>query len=72
VAGEDSGSKLQKAQDLKIKILTEKEDAAESVMPQTRFVLSKALAAKLKPIVVINKIDTVTLQLIFLLPFVSA
>ena len=32
-------------------------DAAEGVMPQTRFVLSKALAAGLKPIVVINKID---------------
>ncbi|HEY1612526.1 MAG TPA: translational GTPase TypA [Rhizomicrobium sp.] len=32
-------------------------DAAESVMPQTKFVLSKALALKLKPIVVINKID---------------
>lgn len=32
-------------------------DAAEGVMPQTRFVLSKALEASLKPIVVINKID---------------
>ncbi|MEE2675452.1 MAG: translational GTPase TypA [Planctomycetota bacterium] len=32
-------------------------DAAEGVMPQTRFVLSKALDAGLKPIVVINKID---------------
>ncbi|MFA5536493.1 MAG: translational GTPase TypA [Bacillota bacterium] len=32
-------------------------DAFEGPMPQTRFVLSKALAAKLKPIVVINKID---------------
>ncbi|HWY65703.1 MAG TPA: translational GTPase TypA [Rhizomicrobium sp.] len=32
-------------------------DAAESVMPQTRFVLSKALKLGLKPIVVINKID---------------
>ena len=32
-------------------------DAAEGVMPQTRFVLSKALVAGLKPIVVINKID---------------
>ena len=31
-------------------------DAAEGVMPQTRFVLSKALQAGLKPIVVINKI----------------
>ena len=32
-------------------------DAAEGPMPQTRFVLRKALEAKLKPIVVINKID---------------
>ncbi|MBQ3868719.1 MAG: GTP-binding protein, partial [Clostridia bacterium] len=32
-------------------------DAFEGAMPQTRFVLSKALAMKLKPIVVINKID---------------
>jgi GTP-binding protein len=32
-------------------------DAAEGPMPQTRFVLSKALALGLKPIVVINKID---------------
>jgi GTP-binding protein len=32
-------------------------DAAESVMPQTKFVLSKALALGLKPIVVVNKID---------------
>ncbi len=32
-------------------------DAAEGPMPQTRFVLSKALAARLKPIVVINKVD---------------
>ncbi|MFO0882988.1 MAG: GTP-binding protein [Pirellulales bacterium] len=32
-------------------------DAAEGPMPQTRFVLSKALEAGLKPIVVINKID---------------
>ncbi len=32
-------------------------DAFEGPMPQTRFVLSKALAAGLKPIVVINKID---------------
>ena len=31
--------------------------ADEGVMPQTRFVLSKALEAGLKPIVVINKID---------------
>ena len=32
-------------------------DAAEGPMPQTRFVLQKALNAGLKPIVVINKID---------------
>ena len=32
-------------------------DASEGPMPQTRFVLRKALEAKLKPIVVINKMD---------------
>ncbi|NWH07784.1 MAG: translational GTPase TypA [Alphaproteobacteria bacterium] len=32
-------------------------DAAESVMPQTKFVLSKALRLGLRPIVLINKID---------------
>lgn len=32
-------------------------DAAEGPMPQTRFVLSKALECGLKPIVLINKID---------------
>lgn len=32
-------------------------DAAEGPMPQTKFVLTKALALGLKPIVVINKID---------------
>ena len=32
-------------------------DAFEGTMPQTRFVLKKALAAGVKPIVVINKID---------------
>ncbi|MFA7231146.1 MAG: translational GTPase TypA [Victivallaceae bacterium] len=32
-------------------------DAAEGPMPQTRFVLDKALRLNLKPIVVINKID---------------
>jgi GTP-binding protein len=32
-------------------------DAAEGPMPQTRFVLSKAFERKLRPIVVINKID---------------
>jgi GTP-binding protein len=32
-------------------------DAQEGPMPQTKFVLSKALASNLKPIVIINKID---------------
>ena len=32
-------------------------DAAEGVLPQTRFVLSKALEAGLEPIIVVNKID---------------
>ena len=32
-------------------------DAYEGAMPQTRFVLKKAFEAKVKPIVVINKID---------------
>ena len=32
-------------------------DAYEGTRPQTRFVLKKALAAKVKPIVVINKVD---------------
>lgn len=32
-------------------------DSAEGVMPQTKFVLSKALALGLRPIVIINKID---------------
>ena len=32
-------------------------DAAESVLPQTKFVLSKALKLGLKPIVIVNKID---------------
>ncbi|MCA8918976.1 MAG: translational GTPase TypA [Planctomycetes bacterium] len=32
-------------------------DAAEGPMPQTKFVLTKALAHNLKPLVVINKID---------------
>src|SRR5882724_3485554 len=32
-------------------------DAQEGPMPQTKFVLSKALAGGLKPIVIINKID---------------
>jgi GTP-binding protein len=32
-------------------------DAQEGAMPQTKFVLGKALAAELKPIVIINKID---------------
>ena len=32
-------------------------DAAEGPLPQTKFVLTKALARGLKPIVVINKVD---------------
>src|SRR6185369_2279729 len=32
-------------------------DAAEGTKPQTRFVLKKALECKLKPVVVVNKID---------------
>ncbi len=32
-------------------------DASEGPLPQTRYVLSKALEAKLRPIVVLNKID---------------
>ncbi len=32
-------------------------DAQEGPMPQTKFVLQKALALKLKPVVIINKID---------------
>ena len=32
-------------------------DASEGPLPQTRYVLSKALEANLKPILVINKID---------------
>jgi GTP-binding protein len=32
-------------------------DAQEGPMPQTKFVLGKALAAELKPIVIVNKID---------------
>jgi len=32
-------------------------DAQEGVMPQTRFVLKKALESNLKPLVVINKVD---------------
>src|SRR5260370_14514845 len=32
-------------------------DASEGPLPQTRYVLQKALAAKLSPVVVLNKID---------------
>ena len=32
-------------------------DAFEGCMPQTRFVLSKALALDLKPVIVVNKVD---------------
>ena len=38
-------------------------DAYEGTMPQTRFVLKKALEAKVKPIVVINKVDKPTARL---------
>src|SRR5579871_2591988 len=34
-------------------------DASEGPLPQTRYVLQKALAAKLPPVVVLNKIDRV-------------
>ena len=37
-------------------------DAYEGTMPQTRFVLKKALEAKVTPIVVVNKIDKTTAQ----------
>lgn len=37
-------------------------DAYEGTMPQTRFVLKKALEAKVTPIVVVNKIDKPTAQ----------
>jgi len=32
-------------------------DASEGPLPQTRYVLQKALAAKLPPVIVLNKID---------------
>ena len=32
-------------------------DASEGPMPQTKFVLGKALSQGLKPIVIINKVD---------------
>ena len=35
-------------------------DAYEGVMPQTKFVLKKALEANLKPIIVVNKVDKPT------------
>jgi GTP-binding protein len=38
-------------------------DAGEGPMPQTKFVLSKALALNLKPIVIINKIDKPTARI---------
>src|SRR5215813_12848304 len=34
-------------------------DASEGPLPQTRYVLQKALAAKLPPVIVLNKIDRV-------------
>lgn len=38
-------------------------DAYEGTMPQTRFVLKKALEAKVKPIVVVNKVDKPTARI---------
>src|SRR5574344_210551 len=38
-------------------------DAYEGTMPQTRFVLKKALEANVKPIVVINKVDKETARI---------
>lgn len=38
-------------------------DAQEGPMPQTKFVLGKALAAELRPIVIINKIDKASSRL---------
>ena len=38
-------------------------DAFEGTMPQTRFVLKKALQAHIKPIVVINKIDRANIDI---------
>ena len=38
-------------------------DAYEGTMPQTRFVLKKALEANVKPIIVINKVDKPTARL---------
>lgn len=35
-------------------------DATEGVMSQTKFVLSKAIQHKLKPVVVLNKVNTST------------
>src|SRR5271170_3657131 len=43
--------------DVKFNIVDTLVDAAEGVMPQTRFVLRKALELDLKAIVVVNKID---------------
>lgn len=38
-------------------------DAFEGTMPQTRFVLKKALAAHIKPVVVINKVDRANINI---------
>ena len=37
-------------------------DAWEGTMPQTRFVLKKALEAKIKPIVIVNKMDKANIE----------
>ena len=39
-------------------------DAYEGTMPQTRFVLKKALEANVKPIVLINKVDKPTARVL--------
>jgi GTP-binding protein len=52
----DFGGKVERALSLVDGVLL-LVDAAEGPMPQTRFVLRKALEAGLKPIVVLNKVD---------------
>ena len=38
-------------------------DAFEGTMPQTRFVLKKALEAHIKPVVIINKVDRANIDI---------
>src|SRR6266481_3311899 len=47
-------------------------DASEGPLPQTRYVLQKALAAKLPPVVVLNKIDRPEDQLDFPIVYTNA